>query len=100
MARFPLVLFALLAALGLGHSIPNPYIPFSPTGEGTVLLPGGPAAAGFFDGSIYGSGALAAAAADYYSSGGVAVAAGPSSNTAAAGAGYGSGSAIATNNGR
>ena len=97
MARLTLVLVALLGILGLSLSIPYPYISLSPHGQGVVLLPGGVTAAGSFDGSIYGSGALAAAAADYYSSGGVAVAAGPSDNTAVAGAAYGSGNAVAIN---
>ena len=58
------------------------------------MLPGGTAAAGTFDGSYCGSGALAAVAtaADYYSGAGAgaAVAAGHSNNFAAADATSGS----------
>ena len=65
MARFTLVIVALLAVFDLSLSIPYSCIPISPYGEGIVSLPDGTTVAGTLGGSIYGSGALAAAAADY-----------------------------------
>ena len=102
MARFTLILVAFAASLALGFSIPYyiPYISLSPHGNGIVMLPDGTTAAGAFDGSVYGQGALAAAAADYYSGAGVAVAAGDSTNTATAGATSGSAGAVGTNSRR
>ena len=97
MARFTPILITLLASLGFALSVPYPYIPLSPNGHGLVILPDGTSVYGNFDGSIYGSGALAGAAADYYSGAGVAVAAGDSTNVATAGATAGSAGATAAN---
>ena len=103
MARFAFALLALAAIASVGLSMPLqflPILPLSPKGKGIVLLPDGTTGLGGFDGSLFGRGSLAAAAADVYSGGAVGVAAGNGVNTAAAIGAPGSGAATATNSRR
>ena len=97
MARFTSLLLTVLAALGLALSTAYSYILLPLHGHGVIMLPDGTSVYGAFGGSAYGGGALAAAAGDYCSGAGVAVASGNSSNTAAAAGGPVSGNAVGTN---
>ena len=100
MARFAAILLAFFAVFSLALSIPLHFLPLSPKGKGIVILPDGTTVLGGFDGSIFGRGTLAAAAADFFSGGAVGVASGDGINTAATVAGPGLGAATATNSRR